>query len=108
MPRRNRQRGGRPGNGRWGSPRKRLPERDETPERPPRLIRPASPGPLTFLPFDGGRDESDRPAAIRTCGGCLEWYPHEEGGRGDCHHPGSGFVSPWSDTAACPFYSSRR
>lgn len=43
-----------------------------------------------------------------VCGNCREWFGEEPGGRGDCAHPGSGFLHPWSDTPACPFFVPRR
>ena len=45
---------------------------------------------------------------VRTCGGCREFVEESENGRGTCLHPGSGVLSPWSDTEACPFYVGRR
>ncbi|MFN0145239.1 MAG: hypothetical protein ACKVT1_01905 [Dehalococcoidia bacterium] len=44
----------------------------------------------------------------KTCGGCREFVEDSEGGRGNCLHPGSGIVSPWTDTKACDFYAARR
>jgi len=44
----------------------------------------------------------------KTCGGCHEFVEDAEGGRGTCLHPGSGVLSPWTDTEACSFYASRR
>lgn len=44
----------------------------------------------------------------QTCGGCREFVEDEVGGRGECLHPGSGILSPWTDTAACAFYAGRR
>ena len=45
---------------------------------------------------------------VKTCGGCREFVEELENGRGTCLHPGSGVLSPWSDTEACPFYVGRR
>lgn len=43
-----------------------------------------------------------------TCGHCREFVEDHEGGRGTCLHPGSGVLSPWTDTEACPFFSGQR
>ena len=48
------------------------------------------------------------PQAALTCGGCHEFVEDAEGGRGTCLHPGSGILSPWTDTAACPFFEGKR
>ena len=54
-------------------------------------------------------DHSFRTALTqKTCGGCREFVEDSEGGRGNCLHPGSGIVSPWTDTKACDFYAARR
>src|SRR6185312_7952558 len=43
-----------------------------------------------------------RPAPPKkACGGCREFVEDAEGGRGTCLHPGSGVLSPWTDTEAC-------
>ena len=42
------------------------------------------------------------------CGGCREFVEDQEGGRGTCLHPGSGVLSPWTDTPACQFFLSQR
>ena len=47
-------------------------------------------------------------APKKACGGCHEFVEDQEGGRGTCLHPGSGILSPWTDTPACPFYRARR
>jgi hypothetical protein len=44
----------------------------------------------------------------KSCGGCHEFVEDAEGGRGTCLHPGSGVLSPWTDTVACAFYANRR
>lgn len=44
----------------------------------------------------------------KVCGGCREFVEDEHGGRGTCLHPGSGYVSPWTDTKACDFFARRR
>lgn len=110
MPRRNRGQGGRDGGRRWGSARKRPRDLEEEPTADrPRRGRPAArtrstPGddtpalpvfPVSLLP---------EPAAGPVCGRCREWFADEVGGRGTCDHPGSGFLKPWSDTPACPFF----
>lgn len=109
MPRRNRRQDGRPGSGHRGGPRQRPPDRqtdDDSDRRTPgRLVR-----------HRGGRPPVAEPApplswsAVelpRACGNCREWFADEVGGRGTCDHPGSGFLKPWSDTPACPFFSPR-
>lgn len=110
MPRHNRQRFGRVGDRRWGSPRKRPPDRtgERTVQgRGRRTDR-------EFEPLDllrGGAETPDVPEpapSTRTCGQCREWFPHSEGGRGNCAHPGSGFLFPWADTPACPFFTPLR
>ena len=47
---------------------------------------------------------------VKACGTCKEFVEDHEGGRGTCLHPGSGILSPWTDTGACDFYlrSGRR
>jgi hypothetical protein len=110
MPRRNRHRGGN-GGGRWGSPRKRDPdwEPDVRPERSPSRrdrSRHNTAGATAELPV--WSEPVVAPAVAALCGNCREWYPDEIGGRGDCAHPGSGFLRPWSDTPACPFFDARR
>jgi hypothetical protein len=47
-------------------------------------------------------------ASPRACGGCREFLEDQEGGRGTCLHPGSGILSPWSDTKGCDFFAQRR
>jgi hypothetical protein len=44
----------------------------------------------------------------KACGVCREFVEDPEGGRGLCLHPGSGIVSPWTDTDPCDFFSRRR
>ena len=48
-----------------------------------------------------------RPDA-NTCVECTEFVEDELASRGSCLHPGSGIVSPWTDTPACAFFSARR
>ncbi|MCC6382489.1 MAG: hypothetical protein IT304_08260 [Dehalococcoidia bacterium] len=43
-----------------------------------------------------------------ACGRCREFVEDHDGGRGTCLHPGSGVLSPWTDTPACPFFARRR
>lgn len=43
--------------------------------------------------------------AAKACGTCRNWLADGmPGGRGSCDHPGSGFLHPYSDTPACPFF----
>lgn len=46
--------------------------------------------------------------AQKQCGACREFVEDQEGGRGECLHPGSGILSPWTDTPACQFYDRVR
>ena len=55
--------------------------------------------------FPGAKRQQAPPAA---CGGCREFVEDEHGGRGECLHPGSGILSPWTDTPGCPFFAARR
>jgi hypothetical protein len=107
MPRHNRQRFGRVGDRRWGSPRKRPPERDNGRGARRRSDREAEPLEL-FLSGEESPDTPNSAPPARTCGRCREWFPHPEGGRGNCAHPGSGFLFPWADTPACPFFTPLR
>jgi hypothetical protein len=54
------------------------------------------------------REFQGRPTPPKSCGGCREFVEDQEGGRGTCLHPGSGVLSPWTDTAACQFYMVQR
>lgn len=45
---------------------------------------------------------------VNVCGGCKEFIEDSEGGRGTCLHPGSGILSPWTDTPGCDFHARRR
>lgn len=108
MPRHNRQRFGRVGDRRWGSPRKRPPERNGGRRaRHRRSDREAEPLELC-LSGEETPEVLDPAPPTRTCGQCREWFPHPEGGRGNCAHPGSGFLFPWADTPACPFFNPLR
>ena len=51
--------------------------------------------------FGGSR----RDAPTKLCGSCKEFIEDQEGGRGTCLHPGSGILSPWTDTPGCQFYA---
>ncbi|MGH7752022.1 MAG: hypothetical protein ACREN5_04335 [Gemmatimonadales bacterium] len=62
-------------------------------------------GLLAMLPMFA-RDEPIL-AVGRASGGCREFVEDGEGGRGTCLHPASGVLSPWTDTAACPYWSRR-
>jgi hypothetical protein len=44
----------------------------------------------------------------KQCGNCREFIEDAEGGRGECLHPGSGILSPWTDTPACQFHDRAR
>jgi hypothetical protein len=46
--------------------------------------------------------------AAKQCGSCREFVEDQEGGRGECLHPGSGILSPWTDTPACQFHDRVR
>ena len=56
--------------------------------------------------FHSGMDVPARPKT--TCSGCREFVEDQEGGRGTCLHPGSGILSPWTDTEACDFFAPQR
>ncbi len=45
-----------------------------------------------------------RDGVAKTCGSCREFLGDENGGRGECLHPGSGVLHPWTDTEGCPFW----
>jgi hypothetical protein len=49
------------------------------------------------------------PAAVaKVCGRCRNFMLSDvPGGRGECDHPGSGFMYPYTDTPACPFFDGR-
>jgi len=57
-------------------------------------------------PFDAliASSPSARTEAVKACGACKEFIEDQEGGRGTCLHPGSGILSPWTDTSACDFF----
>lgn len=57
------------------------------------------------IAFDRRESESARHAP--TCATCFEFVP-SDGGRGRCLHPASGIHAPWTDTPACPFFTTRR
>jgi hypothetical protein len=63
-------------------------------------------------PFDAFITNSSqlKTEGVKVCGACKEFIEDHEGGRGTCLHPGSGILSPWTDTQACDFYlrSGRR
>ncbi len=61
-------------------------------------------------PFDAlisGSPGEGKVVASRVCGSCREFVEDGEGGRGTCLHPGSGILSPWTDTQACDFFAGR-
>lgn len=45
------------------------------------------------------------PVVVAACGNCREYVEDPNGGRGECLHPGSGVLFPWSDTPPCPFHA---
>lgn len=54
-----------------------------------------------------GEPRQDAARHAPTCSTCFEFIP-SEGGRGTCLHPASGIHAPWTDTPACPFFTTRR
>lgn len=70
------------------------------------LLLPDAEDDYGFLSAFGQRSMSQAPA--KSCGNCREFVEDQEGGRGTCMHPGSGILSPWTDTAACDFFAARR
>lgn len=71
-----------------------------------RGLRPPNDRDLLVLMGDASAPE--RPPATRHCGGCHEFIEDQEGGRGTCLHPGSGVLSPWTDTESCAFFQAQR
>lgn len=57
--------------------------------------------------MSGEFSDNRREVAVKLCGTCKEFIEDQEGGRGTCLHPGSGILSPWTDTPGCDFYSGR-
>ena len=55
-----------------------------------------------------GDNIRERAPAVSLCGGCREFVEDQEGGRGICLHPGSGILSPWTDTPGCEFFLALR
>ena len=55
-----------------------------------------------------GDNIRERAPAVSLCGGCREFVEDQEGGRGTCLHPGSGILSPWTDTPGCEFFLALR
>ncbi len=124
MPRKNRGKAPRGERQLWGSPRKRHDpwrpdERWALPDPTPGGRRQRKAADLSSaagfwlageraLPAGAAGADIPGSAPAHTCRECHEWLPHEEGGRGSCLHPGSGFTSPWADTAACAFFVGRR
>ena len=68
-------------------------------------IRPEPDADFHFLHDDNIRQ---RGPAVSLCGGCREFVEDQEGGRGTCLHPGSGILSPWTDTPGCQFFFAQR
>lgn len=58
--------------------------------------------------FLHGDNIRERGPAVSLCGGCREFVEDQEGGRGTCLHPGSGILSPWTDTPGCQFFLAQR
>ena len=56
----------------------------------------------------GPASAPERLPETRRCGGCREFIEDQEGGRGTCLHPGSGVLSPWTDTESCAFFQAQR
>lgn len=62
------------------------------------------------------RDDMELPLAhpfrtltpAKACGRCREFVEDGDAGRGTCLHPGSGILSPWTDTPGCDFFTDRR
>ena len=83
---------------------------------PTRVQEPSSYDPEAFDPYSASDAETsffmafERQArsTAKVCGGCKEFVEDQEGGRGTCLHPGSGILSPWTDTKSCDFYAARR
>lgn len=75
-----------------------------TPELPPFADK-VDPNFAAFL--DRERPGS-APTFVKACGNCREFVEDQEGGRGTCLHPGSGILSPWTDTEACQFHTRMR
>ena len=72
--------------------------------------------PAGFDPYSASDSETDffmafsrqAQSTAKVCGGCKEFVEDAEGGRGTCLHPGSGILSPWTDTKGCDFFAARR
>ena len=82
----------------WATPVLKLPEDDDWNGGSPDA---------DFL-FLVGENIRERPIAAALCGGCREFVEDQEGGRGTCLHPGSGVLSPWTDTPGCQFFLAQR
>jgi hypothetical protein len=117
---------------RWSGGRRWKPEPDEFDDEPslryrerrdrrrPRHERDDTPvaqriaggtAPVWSHGLNGGGDgqaEAWLAASAPTCGACRNFSPDDlPGGRGECDHPGSGFMFPYSDTPGCPFFQRR-
>ena len=85
-------------------------------EHAPREVDPRTFVAGAFDPISAGDSEYDfflmhqqrGRLAVKSCGGCTEFLEDAEGGRGTCLHPGSGILSPWTDTPGCDFHARRR
>jgi hypothetical protein len=61
------------------------------------------------VPVLVARSMLGRGAATATrCGACREFVEDGDAGRGTCLHPGSGILSPWTDTPGCDFFAAAR
>jgi hypothetical protein len=59
------------------------------------------------LPMSHPFREAVAATPAKVCGRCREFVEDGDVGRGTCLHPGSGILSPWTDTAACDFFAGR-
>lgn len=98
---------------RWSGGRRWRPEADDEPfsgreRRGNRRRRPAEREQPAFTPPPGVVPYAPPAPAIPVCGRCRNFLHSDvPGGRGECDHPGSGFMYPYTDTPACPFFSGR-
>ncbi|MEO6397048.1 MAG: hypothetical protein ABIP13_01150 [Tepidiformaceae bacterium] len=81
----------------WPTPMAHLPEDDQDFAKPDSDY-------LLLL----GESFREKPPVQSLCGGCREFIEDQEGGRGTCLHPGSGVLSPWTDTEGCQFFLAQR
>ncbi|MGK2966301.1 MAG: hypothetical protein ACSLFM_11965 [Tepidiformaceae bacterium] len=85
-------------------------ERDAYPVAPPMVVsRQTAPGASDyFLGVNLAIDDFAPRVEVNACGSCREFIEDQHGGRGECLHPGSGILSPWTDTPGCPFFARIR